>query len=100
MGGDLVSVHNYREHMFIWGLHRTNSWIGFTDRRHEGKFKWTDGTRVNYIRWNRGEANNVGNEDCTELGIKWNDLKCAARRPYTCKKLIKPTRPPKPQAGS
>ena len=53
-------------------------WIGLNDRDNEGTFTWADGTEVTYTRWNSGEPNNVGNEDCTHKHNNgyWNDRSC------------------------
>ena len=49
---------------------------GFTDRRDEGNFEWTDGSCVDFTNWRPNEPNNLGNEDCTHayVGGIWNDL--------------------------
>ena len=64
-------------------------WLGATDQATEGRYVWEDGKPVTTTRWNVGEPNNVGDEDCLELlngsnrGL-WNDLPCTATRPFVC----------------
>lgn len=66
-------------------------WIGFTDADVEGTFLWSDGTAPVYSKWNAGEPNNSGDEDCTQIYVfvygwhtKWNDEKCANSQKYIC----------------
>ena len=63
-------------------------YIGVNDRRYEGYFTNSDGTRVSYFNWSPGEPNNVGNEDCVEIyaGGKWNDISCYSRKAFICDK--------------
>ena len=80
---------------FLWHLqNKKKQWISFTDIRQEKKFVWADNTCVNFRWWWRGEPNNLGNEDCTELGFvhdRWNDISCNVRRRYTCKRPARRT---------
>ncbi len=61
-------------------------WIGLNDRASEGAWVWEDGTPVTYTRWNAGEPNNSGDEDCTQLlwGTHWNDWPCGLVSTYVC----------------
>uniref|UniRef100_A0A4W6EXX2 C-type lectin domain-containing protein n=1 Tax=Lates calcarifer TaxID=8187 RepID=A0A4W6EXX2_LATCA len=50
---------------------------------------WSDGCTVNFVLWNPGEPNNVGeNEHCTHnyLGtdVKWNDINCSHTFNFVC----------------
>merc|ERR1711957_419240 len=75
------------------------AWIGLNDMRKEGSYKWMGVAKGNNFRsWNKGEPNNVRNEDCVEMfqSGKWNDLKCATKRPFFCQKTKKAA--PKPVA--
>lgn len=93
-GGDLASIHSPQENQMIWnalprGAHFDEGvWIGINDQVHEGRFKWSDETELNFANWNDGEPNNHGGEeDCgafyEQLG--WNDLPCGRPNPYICK---------------
>merc|ERR1712166_1375694 len=75
------------------------AWIGLNDMRKEGSYKWMGVAKGNNFRsWNKGEPNNVRNEDCVEMfqSGKWNDLKCATKRHFFCQKTKKAA--PKPVA--
>ncbi|XP_030278852.1 galactose-specific lectin nattectin-like [Sparus aurata] len=94
LGGNLASIHSYREHILIRGLIRrglhfhARVWIGLTDAVQEGKWLWTDGSRFVFSRWGSGEPNNDrGREDCTEIifrGEYWNDARCTNRYASVC----------------
>jgi len=69
-------------------------YIGLDDRRTEGRFKWTDGTELDYKFWAPNEPNNWGwGEDCGVLNYfkgragVWNDWGCSPSEYYICKKL-------------
>ncbi|MDP2306270.1 MAG: MopE-related protein [Pseudomonadota bacterium] len=61
-------------------------WLGLNDRASEGGWVWEDGSPVTYTRWNSGEPNNSGDEDCTQLiwGTHWNDWPCGLASTYIC----------------
>ena len=83
MSSDLVSIGSAKEQAFIASetrKYRTPFWIGFNDKRVEGKFEWSDGSPINYTYWKGGEPNNSsGNEDCADIAgrrAKWSDACC------------------------
>uniref|UniRef100_A0A3B4AWV0 C-type lectin domain-containing protein n=1 Tax=Periophthalmus magnuspinnatus TaxID=409849 RepID=A0A3B4AWV0_9GOBI len=59
-----------------------DKWIGLSDRKTEGVWKWVDGSplTIRFIFWRSGEPNDAwGEEDC--VGIMgehkyWNDMPC------------------------
>ncbi|PNI18313.1 CD209 isoform 7 [Pan troglodytes] len=66
------------------------TWMGLSDLNEEGMWQWVDGSPLlpsfNQY-WNRGEPNNVGEEDCAEFsGNGWNDDKCNLAKFWICKK--------------
>ncbi|XP_059828140.1 macrophage mannose receptor 1 [Hypanus sabinus] len=102
-GADLVSIHNKEEADFIWTelvLLLTDSplWIGISKPGPNSGFVWSDGSPVEYEKWNAGEPNNYrGIENCGEVGthnLRWNDLHCEKLRDWICKikkgKTVKP----------
>merc|ERR1712166_202476 len=75
------------------------AWIGLNDKKKEGSWKWMGVAKGNkFLSWNKGEPNNYNTEDCVEMfqSGKWNDLKCATKRPFFCQKTKKAA--PKPVA--
>ncbi|XP_067236915.1 galactose-specific lectin nattectin-like [Chanodichthys erythropterus] len=89
--GNLASVHNHAEYMFIQRMIRqtthatTRAWIG--GRYAEGHWLWSDGTRMTYQIWSPGEPNDHSYEHCLEMNSyngNWNDLGCSYKRPYVC----------------
>ncbi|XP_030279545.1 galactose-specific lectin nattectin-like isoform X2 [Sparus aurata] len=94
LGGNLASIHSYREHVFIRRLIKrvtrsnVHAWIGLFDAIEERKWLWTDGSRVQFYRWGRGEPNNNGRrEHCTHINFRgdyWNDEPCTYRYASVC----------------
>ncbi|XP_062507025.1 macrophage mannose receptor 1-like [Corticium candelabrum] len=91
VGADLVSVNCEEDQRFLDSFMSRRSWyyIGFTDVRVEGTFRWSDGSTSTYTKWLANEPNNAGsNEDCTGavIGRGWNDVKChhQYRHYYAC----------------
>ncbi|XP_030635055.1 galactose-specific lectin nattectin-like [Chanos chanos] len=68
-GGNLVSIHNYRERNFVVKLldqkkaHVCGAWIGAYDAVQEGYWFWSDGSRWNYNGWQRGGIDNRGQRE-------------------------------------
>ncbi|GAB6021415.1 hypothetical protein CHUAL_004024 [Chamberlinius hualienensis] len=69
-------------------LHRF--WFGLNDRRIEGEWVFSDGSRLSgYSRWHRGEPNNMGNnQHCVnmwlERHLEWDDGDCSKKLLYVC----------------
>ncbi|XP_042265658.1 galactose-specific lectin nattectin-like [Thunnus maccoyii] len=97
LGGNLASIHNYGEQSVIRQLiynkchSNAHAWIGMFDAIQEGKWMWTDGSKVVFTHWNHGEPNNYFNEHCAVInwnGNYWNDLSCQDRKPFVCAKKV------------
>jgi Ca2+-binding RTX toxin-like protein len=77
LGGNLVTINNQAEQDWLQNTFGKNQtfWIGATDKVTEGTFRWINGEISAFANWNKGEPNNVGNEDYAELLNmgKWND---------------------------
>ena len=63
-------------------------WIGLHDHAVEGLFVWTDGSAVAYTKWDDGEPNNSGDEDCAHQpwggATTWNDKPCSFELASVC----------------
>jgi hypothetical protein len=65
-------------------------WIGYTDQKKEGQWKWISpvGTCNKYTNWRKNEPNNMGNEDCAAMvkgwNGQWNDAGCNAKHEFIC----------------
>jgi Lectin C-type domain len=62
-------------------------WIGLSDELAEGVFAWDDGAAYDAenAAWNANEPNDLGDEDCVEVGNGyWNDLGCEQEIGYIC----------------
>jgi C-type mannose receptor len=112
-GANLASIHSAEENGFVQGLTRTGMslkgwihqvWIGQWYDHTDAKWKWTDGSDVDYTLWALGEPNYDGNktvDSCVEMYAdeetdapgppvlgSWNDIHCGAAtmRVFVCKK--------------
>lgn len=77
-------------------------WIGATDDKEEGDWKWTDCNPWNFTKWHRGEpnndmTNNLDGENCAILPSNktkdykdWLDTPCThyEERHFVCKRSI------------
>ena len=94
LGYDMLTIGDVEEDDFAYeSLVRFDAsqpwWMGFNDRRAEGRWVWEDGSAVTYTNWAPGEPNNVGaGEDCGQLNrfgdAFWNDEPCRLSYPYIC----------------
>jgi len=103
-GGELTSVHSSGENRYIWNhvCRRQQCWIGYTDDRSEGRFRWVDGSATVYSNWirdsHRREPNNERhNEHYVIMQIQqnggWNDVPGFERKYPACKKTLPTNRP-------
>ncbi|XP_039671503.1 ladderlectin-like [Perca fluviatilis] len=94
-GGNLVSIHSLEEENFVKSLIRNfdhaqgATWIGLSDTQKEGIWMWSDGSRVDYVYWNKVQPDNYrGNERCVhnnyDKDFKWNDVPCFSSNPSVC----------------
>ncbi|CAB4031450.1 Hypothetical predicted protein [Paramuricea clavata] len=83
-GADLVSLTTNGEFEFVYS--NTNNlayWIGLrykkTKLRKDAHWAWSNGDKLNFTEWNKGEPNNLETEHCVEIlkGLKfWNNKGC------------------------
>ncbi|XP_076581770.1 galactose-specific lectin nattectin-like [Chaetodon auriga] len=93
-GGNLVSVHNRYENLYLRRLTRNRvTWIGLSDAQQERYWFWIDGSRVNYAAWARGQPNNYRRrEHCAHMNWSaarlWNDIPCTYRYGFVCARRV------------
>ncbi|ELV09977.1 CD209 antigen-like protein 2, partial [Tupaia chinensis] len=93
MGAQLVIVRSDEEQSFLKAQTTSSNrynWIGLSDLKHEDVWHWVDDSplQTSFTKfWNRGEPNNIGEEDCVELNSNgWNDAGCDVEKFWVCKK--------------
>ena len=92
-GGDLAWLDDPEQNFAVWRAAKESfarHWlIGLNDRDAEEEYRWADGRATSFLHWHWPEPNNVGDEDCGELGGQadsgWNDINCATPRPFLCR---------------
>ncbi|NP_001274140.1 CD209 antigen-like protein B isoform c [Mus musculus] len=113
----LVIINSDEEQTFLQQTSKAKgpTWMGLSDLKKEATWLWVDGSTLSSSRprhapisrgrpiynmhsgrrfqkyWNRGEPNNIGEEDCVEFaGDGWNDSKCELKKFWICKKSATP----------
>ena len=92
-GGDLAWIDDAEQNFALWQAAKPSfarQWlIGLNDRGAEDEYRWADGSAPSFLHWHWPEPNNVGDEDCGELGGQadsgWNDINCNTPRPFLCR---------------
>ncbi|XP_033015486.1 CD209 antigen-like protein C [Lacerta agilis] len=94
----LASVLSDEEQNYITSQLRGPAWIGFTDEKEEGKWEWTDGSRVTKQYWHEEntfhtESKRRLEKDCTSIvpslaGNNWRDTHCHELRNWVCKESV------------
>ncbi|XP_051061291.1 CD209 antigen-like protein B isoform X2 [Phodopus roborovskii] len=88
----LVIIDSDEEQTFLQQTSKAKgpTWMGLSDLNKEATWLWVDGSPLSsrfQKYWNRGEPNNIGEEDCVEFsGDGWNDSKCELQKFWICKK--------------
>uniref|UniRef100_A0A8C8U9G7 CD209b antigen n=1 Tax=Peromyscus maniculatus bairdii TaxID=230844 RepID=A0A8C8U9G7_PERMB len=92
----LVIIQSDEEQTFLQQTSKAKgtTWMGLSDLKKEATWLWVDGSPLSsrfQKYWNRGEPNNIGEEDCVEFsGDGWNDSKCEQQKFWICKKSAVP----------
>ncbi|XP_034329440.2 SCO-spondin isoform X1 [Magallana gigas] len=88
VGSSLVDVGSDGEQTFVHNLARGYEfWISGSDSSTEGQWLWYGSIQSwGYTKWNSGEPNNAGGEDCASLlsSGRWNDYPCSRSMAYIC----------------
>uniref|UniRef100_A0ABM5GNF2 Macrophage mannose receptor 1-like n=1 Tax=Pogona vitticeps TaxID=103695 RepID=A0ABM5GNF2_9SAUR len=94
-GGDLISIHSIEEYSFAISQldYKTTDilWIGLNDQKSPMYFEWSDGSRMRFTKWQRGEPTHINNvqEDCVIMSGEngyWADYYCEEELGYICKR--------------
>lgn len=89
-GAYLAVIDDESENGHVRILGGGSVWIGLNDKTTEGTWVWVNGSPPTYTRWDFGEPNNSGDEDCAEMldGLgdygDWNDSGCTNSRWFVC----------------
>jgi len=78
LGADLVSVHSDEENTYIYILCGSENacWLGFSDVIVEGDWEWSDGSTVDFTKWEDGQPDNAWNQDYARIqgeDALWDD---------------------------
>ncbi|XP_057629309.1 C-type mannose receptor 2 isoform X2 [Chionomys nivalis] len=104
---ELTSIHSQAELDFLGqNLQKFSSgqeqhwWIGLHTSENDGRFRWTDGSVINFISWAPGRPRPIGKEKkCVYMTASqedWGDQRCHTALPYICKRSnsSRETQPP------
>jgi hypothetical protein len=89
LGGHLADINDAAERDFlnssVTGQYNETFFIGLTDDRNEGEFRWTSGAPLTLTNWASGQPDNSGlGEDYVEINVLgtglWNDVSAGAVR--------------------
>ncbi|KAB5518549.1 hypothetical protein PHYPO_G00167340 [Pangasianodon hypophthalmus] len=89
-GADLVIINSREEQEFISKYFgSTEAWIGLTDSKTEGEFKWVDGKPLTTAFWWDGEPNDYRhNEDCAVTGYSYAKSNISTWADYPCNRSV------------
>uniref|UniRef100_A0A452UP14 Mannose receptor C type 2 n=1 Tax=Ursus maritimus TaxID=29073 RepID=A0A452UP14_URSMA len=94
---ELASVHSQAELDFLGhNLQKLSRgqeqhwWIGLHTAESDGRFRWTDGSVINFISWAPGKPRPIGKDKkCVYMTASredWGDQRCLTALPYICKR--------------
>ncbi|XP_032076933.1 macrophage mannose receptor 1-like [Thamnophis elegans] len=95
-GCHLASIHSLAD-SFAVALYLTDYlkiqsrvWIGLWDPNQNFNWEWTDGSKTDYVRWDKDQPDHFENKEfCVEIVhytgyLRWNDQKCTFLHSFLC----------------
>ncbi|KAF6131555.1 mannose receptor C-type 1 [Phyllostomus discolor] len=90
---ELLSITEIHEQTYLTGLTSTLTsglWIGLNSLSVNSGWQWSEGSPFRYLNWLPGSPSAEPGTSCVSLNpgknAKWENLKCAQRLGYICKK--------------
>ena len=64
-------------------------WLGGTDQKEEGVWRWNDGSTWNFTRWSNGTGSRGVGKDCVLMieNKEWWDYSCTEIKPFVCQSI-------------
>ncbi|KAM6440210.1 uncharacterized protein PHA67_022484 isoform 1-T1 [Liasis olivaceus] len=94
----LTSILSSEEQNYVTSQLTQPAWIGLADGHGEGRWEWTDGSRLIAQFWSQGQpgrSEHLGDreQDCTILvpwskGLNWNEVDCNQLNRWVCKESL------------
>jgi cysteine-rich repeat protein len=84
-GAHLVTVEDPDEQAILAAQGNAVFWIGATDQKEEGRYRWVTGGLVAVPGFSPGEPNGGTSQDCLVMAADgWRDRRCTDQQPYMC----------------
>ena len=84
-GGHLISFHSATDHQSV--VKNRDVWVGLNDLEVEGRYRWSDGSPLNYVNFYQRHTNGVDSQqtDCfVSRNGAWELRKCDERHQFIC----------------
>lgn len=89
LGASLATLHDAAANDEVFATTAgDNAWIGLSDTERENDWEWLDGSAMDFLAWEPGQPNDLGDEDCGHMrdaGPTWNDDECTNPHSYVCR---------------